>query len=501
MKGEEVLTIDEAIKFVDKCHCGTRCPYINGGDIWRLIGERNYLSQRLDEMESLMGVAEAEIEKLRRENEELKEGKEALRYDLKQVLGKIFKPQVKPHHDANQAKRGAPCGHRGNSRRRPEEISEFIDIYPDKCDRCGGQVSGYPNTFDQHVIEDIEMKKKVTCYRFHCGYCQQCQKVVYPKKEGIPANDRIGSEARAVGGYLRHLGLTYRKTASVFKGVFGLNLTHPSFMAFNTEQAQNGLSVYEGIKQQVRHSPCVNADETGWRVNGQNHWLWVFTNKDTALYLIDKSRGSKVISNVLSEKYEGVLTTDFYSSYNKLNAQARQRCLAHLLREINEVEEKDKLAPDSTDGRFCEELKTVFKQAIDVWNEYREGVKTLQDLAKAKGQAIARLVELLLSPIKHKDTRRLRRRIIKHNKELFTFLDNPVVEPTNNRAERGLRPLVIMRKVTFGNRSALGALNQAVITSIIQTGVLNGIEPLDICLALSVKPLASFAELPRIRSP
>jgi FtsZ-binding cell division protein ZapB len=484
-----------------ECHYGTCCPYINGRDVRHLLDERQYLSQRVDEMEKVMALAQAEIEKLRRENEELKEEKEALRYDLKQMLGKIFKPQVKPCHDANQAKRGAPCGHRGNSRRRPEEISEFIDIYPDKCDRCGGQVNGYPNTFDEHVIEDIEIKKRVTCYRFHCGYCQQCQKVVYPKKEGIPDNDRIGTEARAVSGYLRHLGLTYRKTASIFKGIFGLELTHPSFMVFNTEQAQNGLSIYEGIKQQVRHSPCVNADETGWRVNGQNHWLWVFTNKDTALYLIDKSRGSRVVSTVLGKKYEGAVTTDFYSAYNKLEAQTKQRCLAHLLREIKEVEEKGKLAPDSIDGRFCKELKSVFKQTIDVWNEYRKGVKTLQDLAKAKGQAIARLVELLLSPIKHKDTRRLRRRIIKHNQELFTFLDNPAVEPTNNRAERQLRPMVIMRKVTFGNRSALGAFNEAVMMSVIQTGVLNGIEPLDICQALSLKPLTSFVELPRPRPP
>jgi FtsZ-binding cell division protein ZapB len=501
MKHEEVLTIEEASKFVDRCHYGTHCPYLNGGDIQCLIGERDYLSQRVDEMERVMRVARSEIEKLRQENAELKEEKEALRHDLKRMVGKIFKPQVKPNHDANQAKRGAPRGHRGNSRRRPEEISEFIDIYPEKCDRCGGRVNGHPNSFDEHVIEDIEIKKRVTCYRFHSGYCQQCQKVVYPEKEGIPANDRIGSEARAVGGYLRHLGLTYRKTAGIFKGIFGLNLTHPSFMAFNTEQARNGLSVYEGIRQSIRHSLCVNADETGWRVDGQNHWLWVFSNKDAALYLIDKSRGSKVVNNVLSARYEGVLTADFYSSYNKVEAQAKQRCLAHLLREIKEVEEKDKLAPDSTDGRFCEELKTVFKHTINVWNEYREGVKTLQDLAAEKGQAIARLVGLLLSPIKHKDTRRLRKRIVTHNQELFTFLDNPVVEPTNNRAERELRPLVIMRKVTFGNRSALGAVNQAVITSIIQTGILNGIEPLDICLALSVKPLASFAELPRIRSP
>jgi hypothetical protein len=143
----------------------------------------------------------------------------------------------------------------------------------------------------------------------------------------------------------------------------------------------------------------------------------------------------------------------------------------------------------------------VFKQTIKVWREYRERTKTLQDLAEEKGRAVTRLVELLLSPLKHKDTRRLRKRIIKHNQELFVFLDNPVVEPTNNRAERQLRPMVIMRKVTLGNRSALGALNQAVLTSIIQTGVLHGIEPLDICRTLSVKPLASFTELPKIRSP
>lgn len=139
----------------------------------------------------------------------------------------------------------------------------------------------------------------------------------------------------------------------------------------------------------------------------------------------------------------------------------------------------------------------MFKQAIDSWDEYRKGVKALQDLAKAKGQSIASLVELLLSLIKHKDSWRLRKRIIKHNQELFPFLDNPSVEPTNNRAERQLRPMVIMREVTFGNRSGSGAFNYAVMMGVIQTGVLNGIEPLDICLALSVKPLPS-AELPRV---
>jgi len=201
-----------------ECHRGSECSYLNGGDIWRLIAERQYLSQRLDEMERVMAIAEAEIEKLRRENEELKEENKTLRHQLKQMLGKIFKPQVKPPHDADRPKRGAPCGHRGNSRRRPEEISELIDIYPEKCDRCGGQVNGYPNTFDEHVTEDIEIKKRVTCYRFHYGYCKRCQKVVRAKANGAGnLNDRIGVQARGVGGYLRYLGLTYRKAARLFK--------------------------------------------------------------------------------------------------------------------------------------------------------------------------------------------------------------------------------------------------------------------------------------------
>ena len=152
----------------------------------------------------------------------------------------------------------------------------------------------------------------MTCYRLHYGYCPRCKKVVYSRaKEPILAGDRIGVQARAVGGYLRYLGLPYRKVAKIFKDVFDLNLTYPSFLAFNTEQAQNGASLYQVIKQSIRQSPYMNADETSWRVNGQNHWLWVFTNKDTALYQIDKSRGSKVVRDILGERYRGVLISDF----------------------------------------------------------------------------------------------------------------------------------------------------------------------------------------------
>jgi hypothetical protein len=111
------------------------------------------------------------------------------------------------------------------------------------------------------------------------------------------------------------------------------------------------------------------------------------------------------------------------------------------------------------------------------------------------------MMELLSLPIKHKDVRRICKRIIRYNQELFTFLDNPLLRQPIIALERQLRPKVIMRKITFGNRSALGASNQAVMMSIRETSILNGIEPLNISLALSVKPLTSFTELPKIRSP
>lgn len=143
----------------------------------------------------------------------------------------------------------------------------------------------------------------------------------------------------------------------------------------------------------------------------------------------------------------------------------------------------------------------ILKQTIDVWNEYHEGTKVFEDLVKEKEWAISRMVELLSLTIKHKDTRRICKRIIRYNQELFTFLDNPLLRQPIIALERQLRPKVIMRKITFGNRSALGALNQAVMMSIRETSILNGIEPLNILLALSVKPLPSLTELPKIRSP
>ncbi len=476
---------------IEACHNGQRCPYLENIDIFSLKKDYEYFKARVLKLELKLAQIEKECQELRQE-------KASLEYQLKRFRAKLFKPRVKP--SPGQTKQGAPVGHPGGGRKRPAEISEEIKIYPRRCDKCGSEIKIYENKYDKHVVEDIVIKKKTSCYRFHYGYCPRCQRVIYPKakeRASIIPYDRIGSTARAVGSYLRYIGIPYRKVENIFRDVFGLEITHSSFLAFNTEQAQHGVKVYEALKEAIRNSSYVHGDETGWRVKGENWWLWVFTNKDMVLYQIDKRRSSEVVEGVLGKRYQGVLSSDFYSAYNKIIALAKQRCVGHLLDKIKQVQEKNKFTLESIEGRFCEGTKQVLKHTIEVWNDYHKGIKTIEDLACEKAWAITRMVELLSLPTGHKDIQGIRKRIIRHNQELFTFLDYPEVEPTNNRAERQLRPSVIMRKITFGNRSLDGVESHQIITSIIHTGLLQGIKPLNIFKVLAERALTSLDELPR----
>ena len=309
------------------------------------------------------------------------------------------------------------------------------------------------------------------------------------------------------------MGLPFRKVAKISKDIFGLEITHPSLLDFDTKIAQNGESLYERIKDEVRSSSSINADETGWKVNGENFWLWNFVNGEVALFRIEAKRAGEIVKDTLGEEYDGILGSDFYSTYNNIKAKGKQKCLAHLLREVKEIEKKNEFDKDSQEKLLCQKLKEALKSAIKTWNEFHQEKKSTKDLKVAKEVTTQKLIEVISSPQENKDITRLKKRIIKHESELLTFLDHPEIEPTNNKAERALRASVIMRKITFGNRSATGARNHQVIMSILQTASLHHIEPLSIFLSLAAnkkdqlvvleEELASSAnkEPKRIRAP
>ena len=470
-----------------ECPYKEACPYLDFEPAARVLAQKDYLSKRVDEMEGIMDLARKKIEELQEKNRVLEEEGRSLKQELNEAIGLRFKPSLRKQEERPKKKRGSPFGHRGSSWKRPERIDEYIDIYPAKCHRCGGRdITIYEHLFEEHIVEDIEVRVKNTCYRSHYGYCQRCKKVVYSEKETeILPGSHIGPNARAIFGYLRYIGIPFRKVARISRDIFGLEISHPSLLDFDNKMAKNGELVYEKIKEEVGSSPSINVDETGWRVNGKNFWLWDFVNKKVALFRIEKERSSKVVKDTLGEEYQGIMTSDFYSACNaNIKARGKQKCLAHLLREAKKIEERGS-EENGQEEPFCQKLREALKGAIETWKEFHSGEKTTEELKVTKGVTSEKLVEALLFPTENKDVQRLKKRIIKHQNELLTFLDQPEIEPTNNRAERALRASVIMRKITFGNRSTTGVRNHQVIMSILQTALLHGIQPLPICLSLA----------------
>ncbi len=220
----------------------------------------------------------------------------------------------------------------------------------------------------------------------------------------------------------------------------------------------------------------MHADETGAPVDGDNYWDWVFATAKICLHVIDKSRGQKVVEAVLGKRYGGILVSDFLAAYNKQEAKAKQKCLVHLLRDLKKILE----CTDANDPShvYCRGLKALLQRAIDLSGLYGE-----KEISKQKFEVKRRLIKETLDDFQFPDPQksvltRISKRLARHKNELFTFLDYPGLPYHNNHAERLIRPSVLLRKITFGNRSLNGTLNHDVLMSLQQTAGLNGKDPL-----------------------
>lgn len=164
-------------------------------------------------------------------------------------------------------RKGAPLGHKGISRKRPKEISEYVDIYPTKCNKCKKEdINVYENLFEERIVEDIEIKTKATCYRLHYGYCSRCKKTIYPKDKSDLKKCRIGPMARAISGYLRYKSkVSFDEIVRIFKDLFNLKISPSSKVFFENKMADNSFIEYERIKSTLRDSRFIHSDETGWQ--------------------------------------------------------------------------------------------------------------------------------------------------------------------------------------------------------------------------------------------
>jgi hypothetical protein len=212
----------------------------------------------------------------------------------------------------------------------------------------------------------------------------------------------------------------------------------------------------------------VHGDETSWRIDGKNGWLWTLTNETHTLYHVDKSRSGKVIAKLLGEAFGGTLVSDFYAAYDQFDCP-QQKCLAHLLRELrNAVAEK----PELESHPFFRQCKSLAQSMLRL-KKQRKKLKTEDYQRRVKGLE-TRLANLGRREWNEPDADRLAARLRKYGTRLTTFLHNAKVDGTNNAAERALRPPVVMRKITGGNRSDAGARAWAILASVMRTAQQQG---------------------------
>jgi hypothetical protein len=236
---------------------------------------------------------------------------------------------------------------------------------------------------------------------------------------------------------------------------------------------------YDRLKALVRLSPVVHMDETSWRVDGRNHWLWTMLSKDQTIFHIAKSRGNKVAKELLGEVFSGTLVSDFYGAYNNLDC-AKQKCLAHLLRDLKETGEKH---PSFAGSFFSQRAKRLVKEMfllkkrqaslepVVYQSRGRKLERRVLELGRWGGgpSGVEDGVAVMGVGWEDPHVRRLSKRLRRYGPELTCFLWSEQVDPTNNAAERALRPAVIARKISGGSRSERGAKAGTVLLSIFRS--------------------------------
>ena len=373
------------------------------------------------------------------------------------------------HRKSRPQKSGAREGHEPRNREdRP--VDEDKDAKLSTCPECETEL-GEAIDVRERIVEDIvPARLKVTRFRVGRYWCSTCEEKIEARVDGVLPGQRFGLQFMLMICFLRTLGVTWEKIRAYFHQSFNIRVSHGALVHMEQVVAEALGAKYAELVEELRQAKSVHADDTGWRVDGVNHWLWVLLSKGAAVFTVQQSRKSKVVEDVLGEDYDGVVTTDFHPAFKKLPYK-KQKCLIHLLRELSRFEKKPDFIEDAEWRSVRLRVKRLVTEAIDV----HVNVTDVEERESAKIGFVARALTLATISTKNSYTRRVQKLVEENADDLFTFLTEPDVHWENNPAERGLRPMVVNRKASFGSRSHEGAQRLSVIQSVAQTARLRGL--------------------------
>ena len=485
-----------------RCPYRDGCPYLEGlSTSWvfhryqEVGGTECHYEYQLEELNHQLDQERQQRRKLESEKQQLQAQLQALH--RRQFKGRS--PAAAPVSEGSgpqHKKRGAPVGHPPWQRAKPKQIDQVVVVpAPKSCPHCHHPKLQPISAIAEHVQQDIVLEPRtvVTCFRHQLAYCPGCDKNVSLTGPGEMPGAYIGPAAKATATYLRYqLNVPNRKISQFFSDFFGLKFAPASAYGFERQAVRRGLPLYEDLRHKLQALSVAHADETSWRHDGNPFWAWYAGNADLAFFHLDPHRSAEAAQIVLGERFEGTLVADAYASYNAVHPKDRQSCLAHIKTKAKELEQELALlkgkAADPEARQFSQNIQAWVRTACQAHHRLCRG-RWRAKSAKRQGLALRKeLRALCRSPLRYPKAMALRKRLLgPEQKLLLTCFRRPHVPPTNNQAERSLRPLVIMRKVVQGTRSVKGLENHSVLRSLFETARRQGKKPHEFFLVLLTK--------------
>jgi len=413
----------------------------------------------IDEKDRLINELEKEVTRLRKEKDKITQEKDKIMKEFEEFKSKhnITVDNLKKAMKikANSKKRlkplGAPNGHKGYARRIPKRIDYIKALILKRCPHCNTPLGETQEIRHRHVT-DIKLvsKIKTTRYDIHRKYCPTCNKIVEPNVPNVLPHARFGLNLMLLVMYLKlGLRLPCNKICDYLMTLHNLKICEAEVVIILRQLINVFGGYYSYLEEIVKLAKVKHTDTTSWRINGKNYFAWVFIASGIVLYKIRKRNNHKVGLAFLGKNQKGnVLVTDRFGALLKLARKAGfllQLCWSHILEDSKEIAQN-----------FGAEGKYVHKKLKDIYALAKglEHKGTYEMVEQLKGEVF----QLTQRRYRHLTVGKFVRNLYYRDVDnLFRFVTDHDIDPTNNISERELRALVIIRKISYGSRSRRGA--------------------------------------------
>jgi transposase len=422
----------------------------------------------------------------------------ALREALAQAQGRIAELERRKTPAPAFVRANAPTGRPAtprrkrapehNAGRRREEPTQIVYHAEERCPDCGYLLRGQSVARSRQVIDLPEPAPvEITEHRLLKRHCPACDRWWVPRVDfggQVLGQGRVGVRLVSVIAYLRQSArLPLRTIQHLLATLYEVRRARGALIDVLQRLQQATRAEQEALLAQARASPIVHMDETGWRENGQNGYVWGLVTPGPApvcYYAYDRSRAGAVAASLLAD-FRGHLVTDYYCAYNHLGCH-HQRCWVHLLRDLHAL--KQAHATDAAVVHWAQAVRALYDDAQAAFDGPRVLPAELRTLLARQLEAQAYRLAVRYAGQKKHPCQALAKRLLRHMGELFAFVRVDGLDADNNRAERLLRPLVVQRKISGGTRSAAGSATRLGLASLFQTWHARSLNPFQECLAL-----------------